>query len=292
MPNFKDIGDAEAVGNSYVDRLIFYVEGDDDQNLFSKFFFRGKTGDVEVKQPPGLAGGFHAVLDRVSKERPTNAKIFGILDGEALLALGEFSLYRDLCNGSDWIWPPSKDGIVLFPCWEIENVLFRRSLLVPNLYAWVWRDRHAGWTESRVLRVLLIEIFRLTEVAAFNCALHQAGKDPIRAETKNALASRRDVLENLYAEIAGFPNSWIVKTHFENWRSFFRSLLTIPPKREACYDEFMNRVDGKALLVRIRSKFATDDNILGILAKELMSRPETRALIDQLLEQASGRSRR
>lgn len=291
MPSLNEIGDSEAVDNSYIDKLIFYVEGDDDQNLFSKFFFRDRAESVEVKQPPGLEGGFKAVLERVANERPKNSKIFGILDGEALLAIGEISLYRDECNGADWIWPKSKDGVVLFPCWEIENVLLNRMLILSNLDAWLWNHkREERWNEHKILRFLLYEIFRLTEIAAFNCALHQTGMPPIRAEVKTQLASRRDVLADLRVESSKFQNSQIFQQSFDAWRKFFRTFLAKEWNRETWYDEFMNRVDGKALLVRIRRRLPVPGNFLGVLAKDFMSQSSTKQMIDRLLEQAAKRA--
>ena len=287
MPSFTEIGDSDAVDNSYVDKLIFYVEGDDDQNLFNKFFFRHMAQRVEVKQPPGLEGGYVAVMSRVADERPKNPKVFGIVDGEALLAIGEIQLYKDLFNGADWIWLDSNDGIVSFPCWEIENVLFKRILIIPNLFAWLSARRQEQWTDQKILRFLLSEIFRLTEIAAFNCALHEMKMNPIRAQTKTELHSRRDVLSGLRADLNQFPNKDDFESAFEAWRAFFRSFLGNQWNRERWYDELMNRVDGKALFVRIQKRTAIPGNFLGILAKNFMDSPDTSQMIHSLIDEAA-----
>ena len=290
MPSFTEIGDSEAVDNSYVDKLIFYVEGDDDQNLFNKFFFRHTAQSVEVKQPPGLEGGYVAVMSRVADERPKNPKVFGIVDGEALLAIGEISLYKDFANGTDWIWLDSNDGIVSFPCWEIENVLFKRVLIIPNLDAWLWNHKNERWSDKKILRFLLCEIFRLTEIAAFNCALHEMKMSPIRAETKTELHSRRDVLTELLADSSQFQNKDDFERAFEVWRQFFRNFLGNRWNPEGWYDDLMNRVDGKALFVRIRKRAGTPANFLGILAKNFMESPDTNRMIHCLIEEATSKA--
>lgn len=287
MPSFTNIGDSDAVDNRFIDKLIFYVEGDDDQNLFDKFFFRHTAHSVEVKQPPGLESGYRAVMNRVANERPKNPKIFGIVDGEVLLAIGESTLYRDRANGADWIWLDSNDGIISFPCWEIENVLFKRMLIVPNLEAWLWNNKSTQWSKSKILRFLLCEILRLVEIAAFNCALHEMGMGPIRAEIKTPLDSRRSVLAALRTDCSHFEKNEEFEAAFESWRAFFRDLLGDRWNREHWYDEFMHRVDGKALFVRMRQRTAVPGNFLGILAKNFMETADTRSMIERLIDQAA-----
>ncbi len=71
---------------------------------------------------------------------------------------------------------------------------------------------------------------------------------------------------------------------------FFRSLLGSRWTREGWYDELMNRVDGKALFVRIKKRTAIPGHFLGILAKNLMESPDTSQMFNKLIDEAASKA--
>ena len=40
MPSLRDLGDSDAVDNKYIDRIVFYVEGQDDKNLLTVYLMK------------------------------------------------------------------------------------------------------------------------------------------------------------------------------------------------------------------------------------------------------------
>ena len=265
MPSLRELGDSNAVENKYVDRVVFYVEGEDDSKLFKVYLLKPFLPSVEIKIPSTLGGGYQAVMRRVQDERTVNKKIFGIVDGEALLPLGHVAAYRDLFGASDWIVIPEFEGIYFIPCWELENLLYSRDILPPGLIALQPVARLTQWTERTVKNVILAEALRLSELSSLNLALMAESYGVIRAETKSEIDKRHDLLREIEAEVARLERSDPVKRRYEEWREFFRNLLRTSPTRDHMYDEFVSRVDGKALSIRLRRRLRILNRLLSVV---------------------------
>ncbi len=289
MPNLRELGDSNAVDNKYVDRIVFYVEGEDDKSLLTVYLLKHYVSKVEVKTPSALGSGYLGVIQRVSQERGMNGKIFGIVDGEALLPLGHVSIYKEMFGGWNWITLPKFDGIYFIPCWEIENLLYIRDILPQTLIALQPVSKLSRLTERSVENIILTEAFRLSELSSLNLALLAESYDTIRAETKSNIEKRHDLLTEIGTTIASLDKAHLVKNGYDNWRQFFRELLRGSRTRDKIYDEFISRVDGKALSIRLSKKLNVQPDIRSTLAYNFSNNKKTMKIIDALLETVNRR---
>lgn len=289
MPSLRELGDSNAVENKYVDRIVFYVEGEDDSNLFRVYLLKPYLPAVEIKIPSALGGGYQAVMQRVQDERTVNNKIFGIVDGEALLPLGHVSAFQDLFGTSDWIVVPEFDGIYFIPCWELENLLYSRDILPSGLIALQPVARLTDLSERAVKNMILAEAFRLSELSSLNLALIAESCGVVRAETKTGINRRHELRREIEAEIESLEQSHSVKLRYEEWRSFFRNLLRNSPTRDHIYDEFISRVDGKALSIRLRQRLRISGDMRSSLAHSFSRHEGSMKIIHSLLESVGRR---
>ena len=289
MPSLMELGDSDAVDNKYVDRIVFYVEGNDDKNLFAVYLMKHCVSKVEIKTTSTLGGGYGAVISRVNDERIGNKNIFGIVDGEALLPLGHISEYKDMFGGSDWISVSQFDGIYFLPCWEIENLLCVRDILPATLIAQMPVSQLTEWTERAIENVVLIEAFRLSELSALNLALLAESHPIVKAETKSSIAKRRDLLAEIENIIAPLTQACLVRNRYHKWREFFRDLLRESSTRDEIYDAFVSRVDGKALFVRLKRRLRFGGDIRSSLAHNFSNNEKAMEIVQLLLHTVNRR---
>ena len=284
MPSLRELGDSDAVENKYTDRFVFYVEGEDDKNLLA-FVLLGKyASEIEVKVPSTLGSGYRMVIERVTNERTVNGKVFGIVDGEALLVLGHLCAYKKKFGREEWISVEDCDGIFFTPCWELENLLVVRDVLAETVRSLQPVRNLAAFNEKRIRNMVIREAFRLSEWSCFNLALLSENDDLLRGETVTDIDSRRELVERIVTVIENRKNAHQMAETFDGWRAFFRRLLRGAHRRDDMYDAFVSRIDGKALLVRLRRKLNIGIDMRSALASSLAANRRGRRLFDRLLE--------
>ena len=169
-------------------------------------------------------------------------------------------------RGWDWISIPEFEGIYFMPCWEIENLLFIRNILPQTLIALQPVPKLSDWTERSIENIILKEAFRLSELSSLNLALLEESCETIKAETKSNIERRRDLHVEIKTTIAQLDKAHLVKCKYDNWKDFFRELLRNSRTQDKVYDEFISRVDGKALSIRLNKKLKVGHDIRSILA--------------------------
>jgi len=116
--------DPSALLNRYLDKTIIYVEGDGDQRLFTRIVGPDVADQLEFRTPKVSGGGCSVVIKRVEDERPTNRKVFGLVDGETAVGLGGMGAFlacrKNLFNLSG---VAQADGILFLAGHELENLI-------------------------------------------------------------------------------------------------------------------------------------------------------------------------
>lgn len=284
MPSLSQLGDSDAVENKYVDRVILYVEGEDDRNIFSFYLLQQYEDKIEIKTPSVLGGGGNSVINRVNQERAVNQKVFGIVDGDVLLTKGHLTPFKESFGHSDWIQNSEYEGIYFFPCWEMENVLYGKRILphaiinlqpVKNLRTWTLRS-----IENGIIR----EAFRLSELAALNLALLERSYQTVKPETKTQIANRNELRREILKYIGSLDDADAIGDRYAEWRRFFRTLLPNDCDRDVIYKQFVSRVDGKALGIMLKKRFAIQRDIRSLLASNFSSDDQAMHLIDTLVK--------
>jgi len=123
MPRFGEIGDPTAVENLYVEKIVVYVEGEVDANLYYEIAGSDVRGHLEFRGPPVGGGGSDAVITRVRAERPVNAKVFGLVDGEAAAKAGAVDKLLECTDLFFRLDDPGFMGILFLGQHELENLL-------------------------------------------------------------------------------------------------------------------------------------------------------------------------
>ena len=284
MPSLSQLGDSDAVENKYVDRVVLYVEGEDDMNIFSLYFLQEHAEKIEVKTPSELGGGGNSVIKRVHQEREVNQKVFGVVDGDILLTNGHHTPYKEEFGNWGWIQKSEHQGIYFLPCWEIENILYGRRILPQAIINLQPVKRLGTWKLRSVESVIIREAFRLSELAALNLALIEYSYPIVRAQTKTEIATRNALHQELERYISTLEHADTIGKRYSEWRKFFRTLLPPDCDRSVIYSQFVSRVDGKALGIRLQKKFGLRGDIRSLLAHNFLSDQHSMQLIEQLID--------
>ena len=264
MPSLSSIGDVEAVDNRFIRKIVFYVEGRDDQVLLQRYVLKDFHSIVEIKQPREEGSGYHNVIRRVSSERERNPRIFGVVDGETLLALGKVREFIELSNCRDWIEFDEVDGVFFCPCWELEN-FFLSSRALEAVIPHMGHIRSIARFSMKKFRLVLIwEAVRLAIWATLNFALAGCGKSLVKAETRTNVEG----ISKIRREVRNLQQANLIpKTAIVHWRRLLADKVDYSEERYRLYDQLLGRIDGKALYIRIRRKFGLGEHILGALAR-------------------------
>lgn len=123
MPRLSEVGDTAAVANQYADKVIVYVEGEDDVTIFYAISGQDIREYLEFRTPQVAGSGVRQVIEQVSVERTNNPRIYGLLDGEAAALLGEVdALLR--CPGILFqIDNNDLRGLIFLAQHEVENLM-------------------------------------------------------------------------------------------------------------------------------------------------------------------------
>ena len=127
MPDLSAFGDVDEVDNRYIGKCVVYVEGEDDRNVWERVVGIDIADRLEFKVPVFGGAGSEAVLRRVRTERQSNARIFGLVDGEVAAQFGEVVRLIECADVLFELELPECEGIMFLGAHELENVLVRHS---------------------------------------------------------------------------------------------------------------------------------------------------------------------
>lgn len=123
MPRFSEIGDSTAVNNRYADKVVVYVEAEDDVTAFYGITGKSIREYLEFLESREIGGGSESVIAQVRADRPTNPKVFGLVDGEAAATFGGTDQLIDCADRFFQIDRPELDGVLFLAEYEMENIL-------------------------------------------------------------------------------------------------------------------------------------------------------------------------
>lgn len=127
MPRLSEVGDTSAIDDRYAAKTIVYVESDDDEIIFYALSGPGIREFIEFKPPSALGSGAESVAKEVRDRRPTNNRIFGLVDGEAAAAEGAVDTLIQNDRIMFTLPGPANDGMIYLGHHETENVLLQHG---------------------------------------------------------------------------------------------------------------------------------------------------------------------
>lgn len=279
MANFADIADGDELENKYTDKVIVYVEAEGDAKLFDKLIGPGHGERIEFKVPPVGGTGSGPAKARVRMERPTNKKVFALIDGEASLdAEDGFDAFLTCDTPTFVSVDPNLEGVIFLGEHEAENILLRRADICSYIAAdetlagMGKRDRAevAAAVKEIVERYVSSAVCKYTSVR-----LHSADGMDIVLDSGIFWddRSRTSVLRDLKAKVAEANCAWA------DFRGELKVLLRKIVARlnglreELRFDERARLADGKSALKKIRHIFKVQPTWEGHLVSELAKSP-------------------
>lgn len=126
MPKLSAFADNDELDNAISDKIVIYVEGADDVAFFRDLLGPDVKDRLEFKTPED-GTGYHSVKQRVSALRPRNAKIHGLLDGEAAVSLGLLEPFVECRDIFFAVEGEGLDGLIFLSENELENLILCHS---------------------------------------------------------------------------------------------------------------------------------------------------------------------
>ena len=267
MPELSKFGDVEEVDNRYIDKCIVYVEGKDDQNVWERIVGSELSDRLEFKVPLADGSGSETVLNRVKTERPRNAKIFGLVDGEVAARFGEVAQLIDCSDVLFVLRMPVCDGIVFLSTHELENVLVGHSCLAEFVESNVQLKEIGSRKKKEVEEHISRQARRFYAAALIKYAWAHMYFRGLASGIGNVDHFRSD--HRLLEEVRNARQK-VVGEFADKGLEFRRQLVKIGGKARTRMDvvksaggnpeaEILRLADGKGLLIKLRNhwKFTT-----------------------------------
>ena len=124
MAGFKATQKIPQIKAKYTDRVIVYLESQDDYQIIARrwFFDRGESLEFRPSNDTG-GGGCNDVIQRVEADRDKNITAFGLVDRDTLLNRKNWTLWWETDDSCLAEARPFGDYIRILCRWELENYL-------------------------------------------------------------------------------------------------------------------------------------------------------------------------
>ncbi|URK89511.1 ATP-binding protein (plasmid) [Rhizobium sp. RCAM05350] len=279
MANLSQISDTAELDNKYIGKVVVYVEAESDANLFEVLVGPGHAERIEFKTTPEGGNGCGPTTARVKRERVTNRKVFGLIDGEAATSshLG-FEKMLSCVEPTFVVDDPELEGVLFLADHEAENILLRHS----DVCHFIVNDTPLAGMKSRTADEVrkyingIVDRYFSSAICKYTSA---------RLHSANAMAgildsgmffndlSRSKFLKLLQAKVVAAGCSW------EDFRTELDTLRGLIETRFATMEDELKEEerkrlsDGKSALARIKHQFGVSKSWEGHLANELAGLP-------------------
>jgi len=270
MPRFSDIGDTTAVDHRYADKVIIYVEDDNDARDY--FFITGEEVReyLEFTAPERGGSGAGPVIERVRTEREKNPRVFGLLDGEAAALFGAVDALLQCTDILFRLDGHDRDGLIFLGQHERENLL----LLYGDLYDLIKRDVMPGDIGRRstveihsFIAPVTRRFYRAALLKYASLTLNHAAKKSGANAGCSTIDSRRFNNPNGMAAILEQIKERVIEEGFVTWEELMEEVsrtCTLVRTRfrtenlnaEARHGERLRLADGRSVLNRLRSNYS------------------------------------
>lgn len=279
MANLSEISDTSELDNKYIGKVVVYVEAESDANLFELLIGPGHAERIEFKTTPEGGNGCGPTTARVKRERVTNPKVFGLIDGEAATSsnLG-FEKMLACVEPTFVVNDTDLDGVIFLADHEAENILLRHAdichFIVTDTTLAGMKNRTAD--DVRAFINGIVERYFSSAVCKYTSArLHAA--DAISGILDSGMffndLSRSKFLKMLKDKVLASECSW------EDFRAELDALRHLIKLRfdtmddELKLEERKRLSDGKSALARIKHQYGVSKSWEGHLADKLAGLP-------------------
>jgi len=248
--------------SEYESKTAVYLEGESDVAVFQNIWFMDRLNKLKFVKPDGI--GCPAVVNEVAQYRMnTGLPAFGIVDRDKLVADKKWDLVWETNDEMFSNAKPYGEYIRVTRRWELENYL-----ILPGAA----EDHFAACSKGRVCRSLEAvedEFLEHAEVLVPHAAMNSARRTHGVKELGDSATSRYSTRVEFEAWLEMNVRNEMLP---EIWETYIEHLPkveafgigTTPSER---LRTLLRRVNGKALIHRIKSKHGLLDDPTFILAK-------------------------
>jgi len=124
MASFKQLQENEDIDNAYTNKVVVYLESEEDLQIIKERWFFDEGKEIEFKSvDSGQGGGCSQVISRVKTERNKGITAFGIVDRDTLMKEEKWELWWEINDQQFKQAKPFGDYILVLRRWELENYL-------------------------------------------------------------------------------------------------------------------------------------------------------------------------
>ena len=169
MTAFKDKSATEFAEKSYLNRIVVYLESEEDRLIIGDRWFYDENLEFRSAGEEGQGGGCNQVIRKVTDDEEKGIKSVGLVDRDVLLKDCHWECWWEQDNTAFRVCQPYGKNIKVLSRWEIENYL----LVEPDIIASVKADRF-GRTQERPAPIPLSseEISLFTMLTAADACCH------------------------------------------------------------------------------------------------------------------------
>jgi hypothetical protein len=296
MPHFSEIGDSTAVNNSYSDKIVVYVEAADDATAFYGITGHSIREYLEFLEPREIGRGAEPVIAQVRADRPTNPKVFGLVDGEVAASFDGTDQLIDCTDHFFQIDRPELAGVVFLAEYEMENILMlygefpelmRRDVKLRDFDSLALEEAQARIAKVAQL-FFLAALLKFASITFRHRAIQQgqAGCRTIDSGRFQRPAKPLEILGEIRQDVENEALISWTELKAEVRRSHHRlrnRLMDSGADRAGMQRERLRLADGKAVLTRLRADHSQHGHWDGHLLSSIGGTPFSALFRDQLL---------
>ncbi|RWX52273.1 hypothetical protein VU01_10238 [Candidatus Electrothrix marina] len=169
MTAFKDKSATEFAEKSYLNRIVIYLESEEDRLIIGDRWFYDENLEFRSAGEEGQGGGCNQVIRKVTDDEEKGIKSVGLVDRDVLLKDCHWECWWEQDDTDFRACQPYGENIKVLSRWEIENYL----LVEPDIIASVKADRF-GRAQERPAPIPLSseEISLFTMLTAADACCH------------------------------------------------------------------------------------------------------------------------
>jgi|GEM_PF-717889 len=289
MGSFKNIIDTGVLDARYANKVLVFVESDEDlQVLQNRWFFEEKEWLEFRSSDEGHGGGCTQVMAKVTRYREKNVTVFGIVDRDSLMKCNEWSSFWETDDQVFKNARPFGPFVRVLCRWELENYL-----LDPEGLEYILADCSKEAPRERrkkiqVIRELLEVCHILMPVMAANVLFHENSTEALTMGFGLSFRNRGELESEIEQQIMrNFQNQGQYQSSLEQYKNHLARVVAFAGSHPEGSEEkwlSLNRIiDGKRILKRLQHQY----NLTEKLKYDLASRiklggridPEIKALV-------------
>ncbi len=277
MPSFKKIPDSKTIDAKYIQKVIVYLESEEDFQIFKERWFHDEGERVEFRSSDtGRGGGCAEVVRQVKSDRQNGIPAFGIVDRDAVMREGRWDVFWETDDRKYKNAMPLGHHIRPLCRWEIENYL-----LDPDELESILADEGKDFPRSKrpvelMIKELIGHCNTLIPVMALDILFHENGTSSLKIGFGSNCHNRNQVEQELSEKISD-PDK------FKDYKTRIEGFAEKHPSDSMEYLDRLNRmIDGKRIFHRIEHQNRLKDRRF-TLARRIKEKDKIEAEVTEII---------